>query len=509
MSLEAPIQIDLSGENAQQSIEEKLGIAHIGPLTSEQQQERALLTEYFETQRAGTIYLTQGELWKLRETLAIENSVLNNPRWTTDSAYTPWERLQNFMTEQILEGLSSSDIIDGVEWENLFSVELLDSLDRHSHTLLFGNSWVFSWLENISNTAKDHVSVSLTLSLMESLRANPTQLQNMIEALPETDIAEHINQVLGERFSELSGAIENNPDIEEILWNGEQNAIFMNTETGREFFSWVLDGSITRSNMISEITRHGSRDEISPSIWNIEDIRNLLTLSREEFTDIIASGRGDVEAWESPPAWTDAPGPELPPEVEDRFARLRESKPLWEFLAAILEFLEWLSATFWLESVAQWNTERTEAWPGEWTPPPEVTPPNRVMTTLTSITPVQLWNSINRERLLRSLADSATQTQINTLLARLIPNSNAEKTAQYLFGSETNVFSRFRAKLEEAWFPILTTQSGEHTDIAQFQAVLEEYRLYRESDGVQWRTEGRTTWEDYIRQRTGSWTNAR
>ena len=52
---------------------------------------------------------------------------------------------------------------------------------------------------------------------MESLRANPTQLQNMIEALPETDIAEHINQVLGERLSELSGAIESNPDIEEIL----------------------------------------------------------------------------------------------------------------------------------------------------------------------------------------------------------------------------------------------------------------------------------------------------
>jgi hypothetical protein len=93
MTAEVPNTIDLSHESAQQTIEEKLGIVQIGPLSPEQEQEREALSQYFETERTGLIHVTQEELAAFKTTLGYEN---NHHRDRN-------EEIDEFMQEQILE----------------------------------------------------------------------------------------------------------------------------------------------------------------------------------------------------------------------------------------------------------------------------------------------------------------------------------------------------------------------------------------------------------------------
>lgn len=93
MTAEAPIQIDLSQENSWDKIDDSL-------LTEE---ERKLLAEQFSKEAEGIIYLTQQEIQDFKNILSSEIPEIVS------------SELQEFATEQKIEGLSSSDLVGDME----------------------------------------------------------------------------------------------------------------------------------------------------------------------------------------------------------------------------------------------------------------------------------------------------------------------------------------------------------------------------------------------------------
>lgn len=151
MSIEAPIQIDLSQENSWNQVDSSL-------LT---QDEKDMLARQFRAETREVISLTQEELLTLRDAVRSE---------------TP-ETLATFMSEQREEGISLSDIMG----EDFEYAEDVDALDAYTKEILFGNEGILSALD-ISDTAQDHFSLALSLSLIERLASGEIDLEALVEA---------------------------------------------------------------------------------------------------------------------------------------------------------------------------------------------------------------------------------------------------------------------------------------------------------------------------------------
>lgn len=330
MPLDAPDQIDLS-----QDIKEQ----NIGLSPDQKESFQAYLDGLKEEEKQGIIYLTQQELSDLAST--VEQSV----SWENDAqdfVVHDSEKLDSFIEEQKTEWLASADILEGVEW-NLLTSELLQQIDALSQAALFENGGIFDGL-GISDTAKDHVSVSLSFTLVEQAQKNPAILQALKwnNPAPLLDLVEQYNTT----FTTLGNTLRENEGIgwSFITQNGEGNGIFMETDTGKEFFEKILDWKIDQNSIVAYITENNKEDGgiINPTLWSNDTIKALIesgTLTQEKLTELLTNGAW----WDTPPNWD---SPNLPPDAspEDQktwLEELKEKKPFGTIIAALLEAIKW------------------------------------------------------------------------------------------------------------------------------------------------------------------------
>lgn len=333
MSFETPERVDLSQDiNNQEAL---------NSLTDE---ERSQLREYLDTEHQKIIYLTQQELWELRGILQEDDSASHDADF------------DEFIQQQINEWLSSQDIVWNIEG-NLLSPEVLESLDNESHNILF--EWenaVFHWLD-ISDTAKDTVSVALTFSLIEDITSNAQLLQSLISG--NADIGVLLAENYNDKFWNINAAFSSYFDISgeafQVPGNGENNAIFMELESGKSFFSDIMSGTVTADNVISKINEANTENILTPDIWDINTLQEIWNFSQEELQALLAAGSDT-----SP----DASAPEAPTLDSETaltaLERLREMGGIGAFLATILEFLQWFAGN--LNQEEDNSESSTETW---------------------------------------------------------------------------------------------------------------------------------------------------
>jgi len=476
MSLEAPIQIDLSQENWWEQVDDSL-------LTPE---DKAFLREQFQEAREGILYLTREEIQELRVAI----NATRDPRGEMWSPHIAGESFQAFIEEQVSEGLSFWDILgeDNEIWE---------TIETLTQELLFWPEWAMWWLE-LADTPKQNLTTALRLSILDIIYGsdNPQELINNPESLiaqitPQLELLRSTSQI----HDPLPNG-ETHPRIW-ILGEWEQNIIMMNIAEGREFFNELLSWELDAETIEQRLEWANTQEEIT-----LPNISELSSETQEILTDIrTRMGQSGNWVWIENP-----PNPETLAAAIDQ-APESERRTLIDILKELLAAFGTMFAEM-FESA--WNSlwerpENTETPPEEWTPNPEVTPTSLLLSTLNNLSTRQLGR-INKENLLLSLADSETQTRIMRLLENLLPEMNLEDTITHLFTSDRAVFSNFQAQLVEANFPALTSEASSSSPLQQFEQVLQEYYRYRQSEGVQGITEGRTTWQNYARtRRSESW----
>ena len=162
MPVETPIQIDLSEENAWDSLEDSD--------ISEEQKE--LLKEQFQEEKEWIIYLTKWEIQDLKATL----EVTEDPQWEIWGSQVLWESFDDLVENQKQEWLALSDMLEGTEW----LPEDIDNIDTLSHELLFGNSGRLTNLE-LSDTAQDHASAWFSLTLIDFLAQEDSDISSLFD----------------------------------------------------------------------------------------------------------------------------------------------------------------------------------------------------------------------------------------------------------------------------------------------------------------------------------------
>lgn len=435
-------------------------------------EERKAFREKYQEEKDVLIYLTQEELQELKNTLEGQGLEGLSPQIQSGTIDGDVEK---FISEQKLEWLSSSDLLWNVEW-NIFTQEFLDTLDSEAEKILFEDKWIFAWLD-ISDTAKDHVSVSLTLALVENLKSNTNQLSTVVEELEKWGI-DTVNSLLEQNNDQFAWVTE---ALQWYKWNGEQNAVFMDTATGKEFFSWILLWDIDADNILEKLESHESDTALKASIWDIEDIKNILSLSQvdkntgwEEAPE--TQWRDTDTSWDTPPV--------SPEEAQSAIDTLKEQKPFGAFIAAILEVLKWIVAG-WKEILWSQNTETTpksqENKNTGWEVAPE-TPLSQVRNLLSQkIKDWSFW-SISKASLESYIWDDTALQEILKIIEE-IPNFNGQDTLEEkisnLFNTESGTsVNKFQSFIEDAGLENI--QNSDNTlNSEKFIWALEAYKNYR------------------------------
>lgn len=500
---ETPQQIDLSQDLESQGI-----------TLSESQQTRyqEYLNTLEEAERNEIIYLTRQELEEFQNTLDLETSIIDNPRGATDSAFSSGETLATFMGEQIREWLSTADLVESAEW-NLFTPELLNEFDSISQEILFGDEWLFNGL-SLDSSVQDLTSVSMSFAFLEHLQTNPQLLQTIITSLNaeganERDIIMSMLTSMNESFGDISTTIVGF----EWVWgdilvagNGLNNGIFREVDTWKDFFTGILNGEITSTNVIAKIQEQNTENVIENAIADVDGMRELInawSLTTEELISIIANietGGTDTP----PPGWNNDTPPVTSPETESYLDSLRNSRPLGALFAAILQFLQGL----WLANIdASWNiVPRTAAEPETWPEATEIAPQTitRVRDFFSQNANSGIFEWMNRESILALFPESGELPETAQHIIRTLEDTpggwTVEEKMQNLFinevalsdtdASQGNVpkLTRFLHDMHSVTWTEISIQSDWVLSPSDLLTAVNAYKSYR-VENESWKAE--------------------
>jgi hypothetical protein len=511
MTAEVPNTIDLSHESAQQTIEEKLGIVQIGPLSPEQEQEREALSQYFETERTGLIHITQEELTAFKTTLGYEN---NHHRDRN-------EEIDEFMQEQILEWederISVSDIISQI-WEFKESdVEMIETAARET---LFGPEWVMKNLD-LSEDARVSISTSLILAILQKLNSGETLTPEQLNMMSTQDMNTLFQtelqslQALSATFSQREVV---GPGIEkskiDVSWNGDNNIIFSNILEGKNFFSRVIGWEINPGNLETEIESKNTQ------AWNPaleDDAAEILNLTRSDILGIMEKSWIEVPDPSPPPASWGAPWaapegvvvpPEIPTEVDKTLLeQWKESGNIFlQILATLFEAI-W-SYGKWMEES---DTDSAEAPLSQWAIASEERDthqeeenPGKIL--ITFFNWLQEDFPANKENVIAELSwNSELSGKMIQALESISSDETIEVSFTHIFGNDRidGIWSEIFRIFENA--DLFATLPEGTSEAQKILLLVEEYARYRNSVGVVGQTENRTTWEVYAQKRKQEW----
>lgn len=491
MTPEAPIQIDLSQENSWDQVDSLL-------LTDKEKQ---TLSEHFSEESEWIIYLTQQELNQLKNILITQNVNL----WSVPvNEAMSWE-LDAFIEEQTSEWISIEDLF---EWNTDISAamsEFAPEIETASQELLFWSEGLFSNLE-ISDTAKDHISVSLVLSIahrwFDFLKGYIEEHGENIspEKMPEE--MNNITQEMKEKFQDAKSIIDVTTPIDEwwvfyeekkvhVQDKGEKNRIFMELQTGRAFFDSIFSGDTTGENVEEKIESQNLSEweELNSDIsgetkllwekfWELQGA--IASLSQEQARDIVdvvtevRNGNTTVveEVIDDEDEWNELTG----------FAKI-----IHDLIQAIIWGLKGLSnaverdssTTSWRDTI-QRETRQPEA-------------------EQVSGTPLQNMKNFLETKIWQWAFDGITEETLKTyfendndmqdLLSRMekIPANRDENTVEEKLSNLLNTDSDGNTKLqvfiEHAWLEPIKNEDGS-LNKDNFIAAITSYRSYREAEAL-------------------------
>lgn len=505
---ETPVQIDLSQDIASQGIQ-------LSP------EEQASYQAYIETleahEREAIITLTQAELATFKASLGYENNHHQDRN----------EVIASFIQEQKLEGadenVSISDImgqINGVDIESA-------AMESAARETLFGPEWIMKDL-NLSESARDSISASLFLAVLEKINSGETFTPEQLAAMSsfemstlfasESETLQALSSTFGE--TEIVGPWITKSKID-ISANGDANIIFSNILEGKAFFSQVLSGDINSENLENEIEAKNTQ-EWNPALEN--NVAKILELTQSDILGIMEKARmainnpapstqtPDSETWVAPsttPEGTVLPA-ELPVEVDQTLIeQWKESGNVFlQILATLIEAIG---------SFGKWLEE------GTWESVSETTTPTQSETTDSSTSPeagtetpseklISLFNGLQedfpagKENVLRELSQNPeTASKMLSALESISADETVEVSFSHLFGNDRidgvglEVFQVFE------WAELFATLPEGTTETQKIVLLVEEYARYRNSAGVIGQTEDRTTWEAYALTRKQQW----
>lgn len=271
MTLEAPIQIDLSDDNSWDQIDDSL-------LSDEEKQ---ILREHFTEDTEGIIYLTQQELQTLKDAIDISD-LPNMPDTALVAART--QDINSFIDEQIEEWISLEDIFSHVEWFPEVFNWLGDNLDTVSQELLFGANGIMDDVE-LTDTAKDHITTSLSIAWLQAITnlewLTAENFQESFRAAIENLNA--IKQVFSQTETTDDGDVPYT-SIVHIAGEWELNSIFMNSAEGIAFFEGIISWTITEDQIESYV------EERNTEAWDSSletDLSALSWVSREALEGVL------------------------------------------------------------------------------------------------------------------------------------------------------------------------------------------------------------------------------
>jgi len=313
------------------------------------QEEKDFLKERFNEESEGIIYLSQQELADLRSIIWIPMDESRNIN------------LNTFITEQTEEWLALSDIVESNEAiPDIIRAQIeawIDGQETIAREQLFWEEGMFSSL-NISDTAQDHMSVSMSLSFMEH---GMSVLQQKIDnnSLTAADIEWLIAlwEELEQKFATIKDIIDT---TEAVPWstsatmphvyvaqNGELNKIFMDPSSGVEFFDGIILGDIDASNIKEKLEAGNvdSVDDINVDFQDVssdlngsitrmaESINNMTPEQQREMLRALEWVTTRTQSSESSNAWT---LPESSKESNDK-------RSIWDSIMELLRnFFDWI-----------------------------------------------------------------------------------------------------------------------------------------------------------------------
>ncbi len=351
MALESPIQIDLSQKNSWDQIDDSM-------LSD---QEKKLLAEQFAKESESIIYLTRQEIQDFKNILSSEI-----PEIVTSE-------LQDFVTEQKEEGLSSSDIVG----EANEHAEILDIIDEYSKDVLFWeDGGVFSNL-SIDPIAQDTMAVSLSMSILEQL-ANSEDI----------DIEEVKKSLESKNLSAFSSIVDKLEFIKtlsqdtQIVWPGKlvprlqisdfwrKNSIFMNPNEWKLFFDNIFSAKL-ENTWIEAYLEDANQEEDIPKV----DLSALGVEMNENINKFIerftpkspedAQDFADALSWITPPI-PEQTNSSTSPEKGSFFDKIL--KLIEKFFSGIIKFWEDIAWKRNNENNVQTPSENTGANPEEVAP---------------------------------------------------------------------------------------------------------------------------------------------
>ncbi len=458
MTAEAPIQIDLSQENSWDKIDDSL-------LTEE---ERKLLAEQFSKEAEGIIYLTQQEIQDFKNILSSEIPEIVS------------SELQEFATEQKIEGLSSSDLVGDMEG---LPEDLLDWVDVISYETLFWKEGIMKDIE-LSDTAKDNIAVSLSLSAIKELQN--VNLENyekkFEELLPKLDIIQNV-------FWHIEGSWVG--DLEHslfIAWKGEQNYIFMDAMEGVKFFTSVFTGDIEENTIEPYIEERnlpaGSTTEITHRMSALQEFSEENTKAFIQNLPNIVQNNEDIDIPENIP--------NTPKAQQSLIERLKNGNFFEKIFAVLLEAMK---------GFGLYNEDATETSPEQETnssrEKQEVAETDAFMKLLQDSEKYWSDNSEFQTVISELEKNPKTLRQVKTIMES-IPDETFQESFADLFG-ESRKFSQISKVFNDYGFNERLSQ-----DISQSEnlvALMTEYARYRNSPEVQGKESNRTSWLEYAQKR--------
>ncbi len=523
MTTEAPQQIDLSQDLAEQGIQ----------LSPEQQESfQAYLDGLKQEEKEGVIYLTKQELeslskilearkWPTDDNIALHNiweqklSFSNNTfnaTWEQEldfgnsAFHNAWEQklsfgniqdreLTNFLQEQRDEGISLEDMFWGFQNAPETLKESFVSLEEHAETFLFWSEGIFRNLD-ISDTAKDYMSMAMIMSFasygmditgqeLQAGKVDVSQIQTkFIEISQEMEAKFWAIQVVIDKTE--SSDTGDTPDVSIVhmreKWEG--NRICMDLEVGKAFFDGILKDEINAGNVEKIIEAENVEDgesidtNLESVIWTFEasshtlkDIIQKLTPEQKEGLAGALQNPGSIpdESWDSSP---------------ENGAKLTGlAKILHDFFKALTEGFKWFADAFGIKETDGNDTE-TEDNPS---PDAETETEAENNNSLSS----QLQNLHVADMDITSLQENPESLQkIEQMLEGLDPNTTAKEEFTRLFGTQNN-YSRISSIFQENNSPFLEGMS----DSEKFMTILQTYHTYRNDPEVAGKMENRPTWK--------------
>lgn len=463
MSLENPVQIDLSDENSWDNLDD----SQLTP------QEKELLAQQFREESEWVIYFTQQELQDFQDILKSELPEIVSVE------------LQEFAQEQKLEWLSSSDLFAGIEWMHEQLEWLGNTFDEMSYETLFWENWVMNDIE-LSDTAKNNISVALTLSCVKQL----DELDNITEEnyLEKNEqLAASLN-IIAEVARQTQTTDQWNVPYEQSLSitnNGEWNYIFMDAAEWIKLFDGIFSWEISAETLEKYI-----EDRNLPE-WSSTEITHRMSAMRdiswEQFSALWESiGLVlDQDSWDSDNNQTvvEQVAAEVVDLTEEEKLTLIEKLKKWNFmdqmLAAILEVMQ---------NMGLYNDEEV--------PADDDTIPKANSDALSQETEeVNILNQKLQELTIPNMDITSLQEnpealmKIQDILEWLDNSTTAQEEFEKLFW-ETNNFSQISEIFKENNTPFTDPEDSS----ANFMTILATYSSYRKDPEVAWKEQGRTFW---------------